>query len=78
LYFIYDIKYNINLTMDSTLYGTNSTIIPKKTSNDNDLENRLYFTLLNKNINVCNPLSSTNMSNCNNFYNFTSESSLLQ
>jgi hypothetical protein len=55
--------------MDSTLYNTNSTTILKNTANDNDLENRLYFTLLNKNINVCNPLSSTNMSNCNNFYN---------
>ena len=37
-------------------------------NNDNDLENRLYFTLLNKNIKKCDPLTSTNMSNCNDFY----------
>jgi hypothetical protein len=36
---------------------------------DGNLEDRLYFTLLHKNINNCNPLTSTNMTNCNNYYN---------
>jgi len=36
---------------------------------DRNLEDRLYFTLLHKNINNCNPLTSTNMTNCNNYYN---------
>lgn len=55
--------------IDTTLYGTNSTSIPIKVANDNDFENRLYFTLLDKNIKSCNPLSSTNMNNCNTMYN---------
>ena len=55
--------------MDPTLYGTNSSNIPTRAVNDNDFENRLYFTLLNKNIKKCNTLNSTNMSNCNTFYN---------
>ena len=55
--------------MDPTLYGTNSSSIPTRAVNDNDFENRLYFTLLNKNIKKCNTLNSTNMSNCNTFYN---------
>ena len=36
---------------------------------DRNLEDRLYFTLLHKNINNCNPLTSTNITNCNNYYN---------
>jgi hypothetical protein len=45
------------------LYNTSSEIY------DGNLEDRLYFTLLHKNINNCNPLTSTNMTNCNNYYN---------
>ena len=44
-------------------YNTSSEIY------DRNLEDRLYFTLLHKNINNCNPLTSTNMTNCNNYYN---------
>jgi hypothetical protein len=44
-------------------YNTSSEIY------DGNLEDRLYFTLLHKNINNCNPLTSTNMTNCNNYYN---------
>ena len=44
-------------------YNTSSDIY------DGNLEDRLYFTLLHKNINNCNPLTSTNLTNCNNYYN---------
>lgn len=57
--------------MDITLYGTNTNTIRSKTSNDildNDLENRLFFTLLNKNINKCNPIDNNNIDNCINYY----------
>ena len=57
--------------IDTSLYGTNSNTIPNKSANDNDFENRLYFTLLNKNMKNCNNLNSTNMSNCLDYYNNT-------
>jgi hypothetical protein len=57
--------------IDTTLYGTNSNTIPNKPANDNDFENRLYFTLLNKNIKNCNNLNSTNMPNCLDYYKNT-------
>lgn len=61
-------------SIDTTLYNTNSSSIRTKTTadintGDNNLEDRLFFTLLHKNVNTCNPLTSTNMSNCNNYYN---------
>ena len=53
---------------DTTLYGTNSATVLTNTTNDSDLENRLYFALLHKNINACTPLNSSNMTSCNNMY----------
>jgi hypothetical protein len=51
------------------IYDGKNPLYVKYAGTDNDLENRLFFTLLHKNINTCNPFTSNNISTCNSYYN---------